>query len=336
MSEETKAIVVVQQAPRPSLWKEIEWTEERKELAKKAVTPQSATQAEFEFFIAWCQRTGLDPFIKQAYLIERYDSTTGSKRHEPMAAEAGMAALADAQPDFEGMKSGVVYAGDEFIVDEVEQTIVHRWSVEGRTKGGNKVIAAWAHARRTGRVMEISYVTFDSRAAKKKDGTLTQFWVRDPAGQLRKCARADQYRRCYPNLFSGVFVDAEFEREERDVTPGAVNVTPAVHESKVAELKARVAEQLARQDAAKAAKKTEPKVSPNVVTYGPNKGQEISSLSDADLSATIEVGEANLAKEPNAAWAHGVRACLEKLLAERAGRPETETRRESRTSPTSA
>ena len=224
----------------PSKWVEVEWTADRIALAKKAVCPPTATDAEFEFFIAWCKRTGLDPFIKQAYLVERWDTVSNIKRHEPMAAEAGMAARADAQPDFLGMRSGVVYAGDEFILDEDTQTIVHRWTPELRAKGGNRVLGAWAHGRRIGREVEITYLTLESRIGKKRDGTVTQFWARDPAGQLRKCARADQYRRLYPNLFSGVYIEGEIlDEREVDITPPSTQA--ADHKQA---LRASVAERL--------------------------------------------------------------------------------------------
>lgn len=229
----------------PSKWVEVEWTAERIALAKKAVCPPTATDAEFEFFIAWCRRTGLDPFIKQAYLVERWDTASNSKRHEPMAAEAGMAARADAQADFLGMRSGVVYAGDEFILDEDTQTIVHRWTPELRAKSGNRVLGAWAHGRRIGREVEITYLTLESRIGKKRDGTVTQFWARDPAGQLRKCARADQYRRLYPNLFAGVYIEGEvLDDREVDITPPSAALAATSVERKKA-LKASVDQRLA-------------------------------------------------------------------------------------------
>ena len=32
---------------------------------------------EVEFFVGWCQSTGLDPFLKQAYFIERGQNVNG-------------------------------------------------------------------------------------------------------------------------------------------------------------------------------------------------------------------------------------------------------------------
>lgn len=214
------AMVVDQRTQSVSRWSPTVWDADRIALARKAVTPPTATKEEFEFFIAWCRRTGLDPFVKQAYLIKRWDAQSNTERHEPMAAEQGMAARADAEPDYRGMRSGVVYAGDKFSVDEEAQKVIHTWSPEERAKAGMKILGAWAHGKREGREVEITYVTLESRIARKKDGSVTKFWATDPAGQLRKCARADQYRRLYPNLFASVYLTAELENlDERDVTP---------------------------------------------------------------------------------------------------------------------
>jgi hypothetical protein len=208
-------------------WNAPEWTDERKALARKAVTPPSATEAEFEFFLAWCQRTGLDPFIKQAFLVERSSKVNGEwvKKHEPLAAESGMAARADALPDFRGMKCGTVCAGDVFAIDEEAQTVTHKWNLADRLKAGGgtaKVIGAWAHAQREGRTIPITWLPIETRIGTRNDNgkqVATQFWAKDPAGMISKCARAEQYRRAYPNIFGGVFIREELREEEIEVQP---------------------------------------------------------------------------------------------------------------------
>jgi len=206
-----------------SPWQQLEFTTARIDIMRRTITPPTATEAEFAFFVEWCRQTGLNPFLRQAYLVERWDANSNSKKHDPMVAEAGFAARADALRDFRGMRSGVVYAGDEFFIDEASQEIVHRWSVETRKKDANKVIGAWAHGRREGREVEITWLTVESRIQKKRDGTPNVFWSRDPAGQIRKCARADQYRRLYPNIFSGWYDPAEMQTEvEVNTVPAAI------------------------------------------------------------------------------------------------------------------
>jgi phage recombination protein Bet len=311
----------------PSRWNPPTWDEERVALARKAVTPPSATQAEFEFFLAWAKRTGLDPFTKQCYLIERWDAQTNTKKHEPMASEQGMAARMDAEPDYRGMKSGVVYAGDVFDVDEDAGTVTHKWNPTDRAKGGMKILGAWAHAKREGRVIEITYLTLESRIGKKRDGSVTKFWATDPAGQLRKCARADQSRRAYPNLLGGIYVEAEMRRDEEEEyeapktepVQSRTNAVLAKVQAKVAPKPSPAKAAALPETAPAPITETQPidaEVTFSCVQRGKNKGKPISGLDAVELAESIAEHEAGLAKTPSAESKAQVAAWLAELRAE--------------------
>lgn len=282
-------------------WRALEWTSEQLDIVRKVIAPPTATPAEVDFFIAWCRRTGLDPFTKQAYLIERYDSVTNTKKHEPMAAEQGMAALADSMPDFRGMKSGVVYAGDEFLVDELNEDapVVHRWSIESRAKAGNRIIGAWAHGKRDGRVVEVTYLTLESRKPVYKSGGTSPFWVRDAAGQMRKCARADQYRRLYQNLFAGAYIEGELlDSREVEVNEAPAS-TPAEKTSRTEALKRRLGVGTVTLDTQPEPKGAAPSAAAppiDCVRFGPRKGQPIADTSTEELKAALKVAQEQLAK----------------------------------------
>lgn len=196
-----------------------QWDEERIALLRKSIAPPNASPAEVEFFVAWCKRTGLDPFTKQAFFVERRAKVQTQRgeewvtKFEPMASEAGIAGVADSQPDFAGMRAAAVYAGDEFSVDEQACAVTHRWSLEARAKAGNKVLGAWAHALRRERATPIVYLPLEARIQKTRDGRPTQFWERDPSGMIIKCARAAAYRVAYPNTLAGVYLREEFGSE---------------------------------------------------------------------------------------------------------------------------
>lgn len=334
--EETGSVAAIEITKKvvapPARWQPLEFTTERLELMKKAICPPTATEGEFRFFVEWCRQTGLNPFLKQAYLVERYDSQTNTKKHDPMVAEAGFAARADALEDFGGMRSGVVYAGDEFMIDEVTQEITHRWSIEARSKHGTKVLGAWAHATRAGRVVEITWLTIESRIQRKKDGSATRFWHVDPAGQLRKCARADQYRRAFPNIFAGWYDPAE----TRDGEEVEVNAPPApsrAPDAKTDALKARLGVSRvvdaktvsdAKPSDAKAPNPTPPKGSSattapplDQLRFGPNKGRPISDATTLELEEALNLAHAQLAqatgKEP---WVKSVREGVDAIDAE--------------------
>lgn len=312
--------VALSRAERTSVqaWQALDWTQERIDLARKQVAPPTATEAEFKFFLEWCQQTGLNPFVKQAYLIERYDSQSNTKKHEPMAAEAGFAARADALPDFRGMKSGVVFVGDQFGIDEETQTVVHQWDIATRIKNGNKVLGAWAHATREGRLVEISWVTVESRIQKKRDGTPNVFWLRDPAGQIRKCARADQYRRAYPNIFAGWYDPAESIDEEREVN--APPPAPTKPTGKSDALRERLKKQAQTVDAAKASPPQGTKAGPppvDCVRFGPFKGTLIADVATADLeAANVTANQQLVAASGKEAWVPSVREGIAAIAAE--------------------
>lgn len=206
-----------------------EWTPERESILRRTIAPSSASKEEVEFFVAWCRRTGLDPFIKQAFFVERRAKVNGQwvTRHEPMASEAGMAGIVDAQADFAGMRGAPVYAGDEFAVDEVSGAVVHRWNLTDRAKAGNRVIGAWAHCLRRERVTPVVFLPFDSRAQKTQEGGLTQFWSRDPGGMIAKCARAQARRVAYPNALSGVYLREEARDDDEGLLPVQPPAPPA-------------------------------------------------------------------------------------------------------------
>lgn len=229
-------------------WAPPVWDSERVALVRKAIAPPTASAADVEFFIAWCKRTQLDPFVKQAYFVERKSKDQHGNwivRHEPMAAEAGMAARADVEADFQGMRSSAVYAGDVFEVDADAGLVTHKWNLEARTKAGNKLVGAWAHARRKGRDVPIVWLTVEQRVQTRWDQETkkqvpTSFWTKDAAGMIAKCARAMAYRLAFPNLFSGVFIREELEADEVTGGPVPPSSAPAPDTSAVNRLASKL------------------------------------------------------------------------------------------------
>lgn len=208
------------------MFQPVKLDEERKALLKKMYGPQGCSDLELEFFFAFCERTGLDPMLKQAYLVARSARVKVTRngqtfeewveKFEPLASEQGMAAKADGLPDFRGMLDGCVYKGDVFELDNVAQTVIHK--TNPLTRGA--LIGAWAHVQREGRKVPISYFTFAEKAQYTKEGKLTKFWNQGGPSQLLKCCRAEQWRQGWPNIFGGQFVPEEM-REEIDVTERA-------------------------------------------------------------------------------------------------------------------
>lgn len=216
-------------AVRGEQWSVIEWNQERQALARKLVCPATASDAEFALFIDWCKHTGLNPFMKQAFLVERRSKVKTPRgeewvsKHEPMAAASGMLARVDALEGFAGLKSGVVYDGDEFAVNEADQSVTHKWSLDARKKAGNKVVGAWAQVQRAGRMVPVTFLPIEAR---RQD---TNFWSRDPGGMILKCAQVANIRLACANLFSGVYIAEEMPDESPRLVGGnTATVAPSL------------------------------------------------------------------------------------------------------------
>jgi len=216
--------------------------EDRKALIRRTICPPRTTDLEFEYFIAFAQRVELDPLLKQVWLIPRRqkdETGTWVEKMEPQVAEIGMRARADRLPGYRGTTGDAVFAGDEFLVNAGEGTVTHAYSLEARTKAGNKVIGAWARVEREGRRDTVVFVTFESRVQtffdrEKRQQVPTPFWIKDPAGQIAKCARAEALRRAFPDVFSGVFIAEEMRDEHEEEQPAkpaaAASATDALEE----------------------------------------------------------------------------------------------------------
>lgn len=203
------------------------WTQEQRDLIRKTICPPNTTDLEFEFFVTWCAQTGLNPMLKQAWLVPRKQKNPSTGRYEekmePQVAEIGMRARADEMPDYRGISGDAVYEGDEFMVDAEAGTVVHKYSLSARKAAGNKLLGAWARVRRENREPSLAFISLESRIQTywdndKKQHVTTPFWLKDPAGQISKCARAHVLRLAYPNVFAGQYIEGEAPpREEIEV-----------------------------------------------------------------------------------------------------------------------
>jgi phage recombination protein Bet len=67
-------------------------------------------------------------------------------------------------------------------------------------------------------------------AQKKRDGTLTAFWVKQPRFQLKKVAISQGFRLCFPDELGGIPYDPNELPEEMSAPEGLRNVTPAARQ----------------------------------------------------------------------------------------------------------
>lgn len=155
---------------------------------------QGASNADLAVFLHECQRTGLDPFLHQIYMINRKGKQT-------------------MQVGIDGLRLVARRAVDRS--GETLSVLEQAW----RGKDG-KWTDCWAEddppvaakvVIQRGKGTFPAIALYKEYAARKSNGQLTQMWAQRPAGQLMKCAEALAYRMAFPQDLSGLHSEDEMD-----------------------------------------------------------------------------------------------------------------------------
>ncbi|MGO2411625.1 phage recombination protein Bet [Glutamicibacter arilaitensis] len=167
---------------------------------------EKAKDADLQVFFHQCQRTGLDPFARQIYMIERwskegpkYTIQTGIDGYRLIgrrAAQRAKETISVKQPLWAPPDGGW------------RDVWLPAWGTPGAAKvtilrGGEEFTAV---------------ALFDEYKQTKRDGGLTQMWAQRPAGQIAKCAEALAWRMAFPQDLAGIYTDTEMEQADNRPT----------------------------------------------------------------------------------------------------------------------
>jgi phage recombination protein Bet len=166
---------------------------------------KGATDQEFQLFVNICQRTGLDPFMKQVFPVKRWDSKLGRESMTVQTSIDGYRLIAE--------RSGNYVPGNEptFTYDKDGNLISATAYVKKRTSDG-----IWH---------EISASAFyDEYCQRDKQGNPTQFWKKMRHTMLAKCAEALCLRKAFPADLHQLYTQEEMEQAQVvQVSPAASN-----------------------------------------------------------------------------------------------------------------
>ncbi|MGQ7788166.1 phage recombination protein Bet [Nesterenkonia sp. K-15-9-6] len=175
---------------------------------------RGATQADAQVFFHVCKRTGLDPFAKQIYMIERQGKQTIQTGID------GFRLIADRTT--RSTRETLGYEDTQWCGPDGQWRDV--WLSEDPPAAARVVV------RRGGERFP-GIALFSEYAARKRNGDLTQMWKDRPAGQLAKCAEALALRRAFPQDLSGLYTSDEMQQADnvRGSSPvgSAQNAQPA-------------------------------------------------------------------------------------------------------------
>lgn len=256
------------------------------ELIKQTVA-KGATDLELQLFFHACQRTGLDPLMKQIYAIKRWSS---QDRREVMSFQCGIDGyrlIADRTGQYAG-SSDAIYDGeaDGQPPDMAQVTVL-------KIVNGEKC-AFTASAR------------WDEYCQKTKDGEPTAMWKKMPYLMLAKCAEALALRKAFPAELSGVYTHEEMMQADVETVPSIEQKKQAAR-TKMAELVAHpVAETdtVANDEVTAELDHAEPSPAPStyILKIGRQKGQPITAQTDDNLGWSYGYYAAKLKDQPDSKY----------------------------------
>lgn len=192
---------------------------------------QDAPQGDLDVFFHRCQRTQLDPFAKQIYMIGRNTKVTewnNGRRDDRWETKYTI------QTGIDGYRvlgnRLAAERGDELDHDEALWCGPDGQWVDIWLGGETPPAAAKYVIRKNGKPF-IAKVIYSEYVQTNTDGSPNATWKKRPAGQLAKCAEALAWRMAYPQDFAGVELDAAVTIEP-DGSPSPVKATTErVHRS---------------------------------------------------------------------------------------------------------
>lgn len=167
---------------------------------------QNVTPQEFMAFAALCKNYGLNPFIREAYMIKY-----GNQPATIVTGKDVFTKRAYRHPKFQGFQAGIT------VQNQQGQRLKRKGSAiyEGET-----VIGGWAEVYLADYQVPIyDEVSFDEYAARKKDGTLNKTWSSKPGTMIRKVALVHALREAFPEEFNGMHDQSEMGVDEQPDEP---------------------------------------------------------------------------------------------------------------------
>lgn len=180
------------------------------ELVKDTIA-RGASDDELMLFLHLAKRSGLDPFSRQIYLIERRANVNGEWKttRQPQTGIDGLRLIADRTDHYAPGRE------PSFTYDMTGALLTATAYVKKFVRGEWHEVAATAH--------------YDEYVQRKKDGQPNQMWGEKPHIMLAKCAEALALRRAFPAEMSGLYTADEI-RAENDATPASFEMAPEQRE----------------------------------------------------------------------------------------------------------
>ena len=176
---------------------------------KRSICPL-ATDQEAINFLELCRYMGLNPFVRDAYLIKYSKDADASM----VVGKDAFVKRAEAHPQFSGMTAGVIVrSGDA-------EPIERKGSL---SLDGESIVGGWANVYRNDHKIATEITV---KFAEFSTGRGT--WQKMPGTMIRKVALVTALREAFPSTFSGLYdssemkIDLDDNMEPLETTGGTV------------------------------------------------------------------------------------------------------------------
>ena len=155
----------------------------------------SVTDQEVMMFITLCKYQHLNPFLREAYLVKY-----GSSPATIVTGKDTFLKRASRNDAYKGKASGIIVKTKDGKIDYREGTF---------REDGEAIVGGWAKVFIDGHEPEMTTVSFEEYAGRKKDGSLNNQWATKPATMIRKVAVVQALREAFPEDFGGLYSPEE-------------------------------------------------------------------------------------------------------------------------------
>lgn len=195
---------------------QIMWSPQQEAVLRQSGISDQVTKAELAGFLHLCQRTGLDPFSRQIYLIGRWNKKAGREVFTPQTGIDGYRVIAQRVT----AQDGGTYGYEDTLWCDSSGQWRDVWLAD------EPPAAAKVTVVRNGQRFS-AVARFSEYAQTFNDGNLMGLWAKMPAGQIAKCTEALALRKAFPHDLAGVYTAEEMAQADNPEPQPHLRSVPA-------------------------------------------------------------------------------------------------------------